>query len=247
MYSESHCHFRAASDEAYEKAVKAGVELILTAGIDVASTVDAVDVACQYRIVKACVGIHPWYADEYSEENHKKLKVLADNEEVIAVSEIGLDYVGRMTRQWERSSEVVDHDVQRAAFRGQIGLAKELGLPILVHDRAHGQELLDILDEEDVKGLGAAIHGFTKDVDYARRAVKMGVYLSIGRSVLREENKDLEEAIAETPLEWILTETDSGDPSGVVLVAEKIAEIKGLTKEEVGLAATRNLKKLLGL
>ena len=75
----------------------------------------------------------------------------------------------------------------------------------------------------------------------------MGVYLSIGRSVLREENKNLEEAIAETPLDWILTETDSGDPTGVVLVAEKIAEIKNLTKEEVGLAATRNLKKLLGL
>jgi len=247
MYSESHCHFRAAGDEAYEKAVKAGVELVLTAGIDVASTVEAVDVASQYGIVKACVGIHPWYADEYSEENHKKLRALADNEEVVAVSEIGLDYVGRMTKQWERSSEVIDHDVQRAAFRGQIGLAKELKLPVLVHDRAKGQELLDILEEEEVTGIGAAIHGFTKDTAYARRAVKMGVYLSIGRSVLREENKSLEEAIAETPLDWILTETDSGDPSGVVLVAEKIAEIKNLTKEEVGLAATRNLKKLLGI
>jgi TatD DNase family protein len=247
MYSESHCHFRAAGDEAYEKAVDSGVELVLTAGIDVASTVEAIEVACSYPIVKACVGIHPWYADEYNEENHKKLKVLANNEEVVAVSEIGLDYAGRMTRQWERSSEVIDHDVQRAAFRGQIGLAKELGLPILVHDRAHGQELLDILKEEDVSGIGAAIHGFTKDAAYARRAVEMGVYLSIGRSILREENQDLEDAIAETPLDWLLTETDSGDPSGVILVAEKIAKIKGLTKEEVGLAATRNLRKLLGL
>ncbi len=247
MYSESHCHFRAAGDEAYEKAIKAGVELVLTAGIDVASTVEAVNVASKYGIVKACVGIHPWYADEYSEENHKKLNALADNEEVIAVSEIGLDYIGRMNRQWERSSEVIDPDVQRAAFRGQIRLAKELGLPILVHERAHGQELLDILEEEGVKEIGAAIHGFTKDADYARRAVKMGVYISIGRSILREENKALEEAIAETPLDWMLTETDSGDPTGVILVAEKIAEIKGLTKEEVGLAATRNLKKLLGL
>ncbi len=132
MYSESHCHFRAAGDEAYEKAVKAGVELVLTAGIDVASTVEAINVASKYGIVKACVGIHPWYADEYSEENHKKLKALADNEEVIAVSEIGLDYVGRMTRQWERSSEVVDHDVQRAAFRGQIGLAATRNLKKLL-------------------------------------------------------------------------------------------------------------------
>jgi TatD DNase family protein len=247
MYSESHCHFRAAGDEAYEKAVDSGVELVLTAGIDVASTVEAVDVACEYNIIKACVGIHPWYADEYNEENHRKLRVLADNEEVVAVSEIGLDYAGRMTRQWERSSEVINHEVQRAAFRGQIALAKELGLPILVHDRAHGQELLDILQEEDVSDIGAAIHGFTKDAAYARRAVEMGVYLSIGRSILREENQPLADAIAETPLDWLLTETDSGDPSGVILVAEKIAEIKGLTKEEVGLAATRNLRNLLGL
>ena len=69
----------------------------------------------------------------------------------------------------------------------------------------------------------------------------------IGRSVLREENKDLEDAITKIPLDWVLTETDSEDPSSVVLVAEKIAELKGFTKEEVGSAATRNLKRLLGL
>jgi len=75
----------------------------------------------------------------------------------------------------------------------------------------------------------------------------MGVYLSLGRSAVRERNESLMEAIRQVPLDWILTETDSSDPTRVLEVAEKAAEVKGLTREEVGRAATRNLKKLLKL
>lgn len=149
--------------------------------------------------------------------------------------------------QWERSEEVVDPEIQRAAFRGQIGLARELELPVLVHDRARGEELLDILDDEEIVSVGAAIHGFSKGPDYARRAVKMGVYLTVGRGILAGENRELEEAVRQIPLDWLLTETDSGDPSNVVLMAEKIAKLKGVDREDVGSAATLNLKKLLGL
>ncbi len=245
MYSESHCHLRDVTDESISKAMKAGVELILTAGIDVASSEKAVEVASKYEIVKSCVGIHPWYADEYNFENLTKLKQLAENKEVIAVSEIGLDYIARRTRQWERSDEVIDPNIQRKAFRGQIGLAKELNLPMLVHDRAHGEELLDIIDEENAADMGVAIHGFSKDTNFAKRALNMGIYLSIGRSLLMDNNKELKEAIIQTPIEWLLTETDSDDPTGVINVSEKIAELKGITKEEIGIAATKNLKKLL--
>ena len=247
LYSESHCHLRSFTDEGVADAKKAGVELALTAGIDMASSEEAVETAGKFDIVKGCVGIHPWYADEYSPENLGKLRELAKRDEVVAISEIGLDFVGRMTRQWERTDEYIDPDIQREALRAQIGLAKELGLPVLVHDRAPGQEVLDILEEEGIVGVGAAIHGFTKGPEYAKRAVEMGVYLSIGRALQRGENKDLEEAIRQTPVEWLLTETDSGDPTGVLTVAEKIGELKGLTRDEVGLAATKNLKKLLKL
>ena len=245
MYSESHCHLRDVTDESISKAMEAGVELVLTAGIDTASSVRAVEVAGKYMIVKGCVGIHPWYADEYNFENLSMLKQLAENEEVVAISEIGLDYIARRTRQWERSDEVIDHDIQRKAFRGQIGLAKELDLPVLVHDRAHGEELLDLIEDEDVADIGVAIHGFSKDAGFAKRAVDMGVYLSIGRSLLLGDNKELAEVIIQMPIEWLLTETDSGDPLGVIKVTEKIAELKGIAKEEVGIAATKNLKKLL--
>ena len=246
-YSEAHCHVRSMADEAIEKAVKNGVELVLTAGIDMPSCEDAVATAAKYGIVKGCVGIHPWYADDYNPENHDILREMARKPEMVAISEIGLDYGGRMTKNWERSSEVVDHDIQRATLRGQIDLAKELGLPVLIHDRATGEEILDIIEETGINKVGAAIHGHTKGSDYSARAVSLGVYLSIGRSILREGNEELVNAVKATPMEWILTETDSGDPTGVINVAAKIAEIKGLTREEVGLKATVNLQRLLKL
>lgn len=233
--------------EGIARAKEAGVELVLTAGIDMASSEEAVNTAKKFDIVKGCVGIHPWYADEYSPENLERLRKLAGDGAVMAISEIGLDFAGRMTREWVRSSEVVDHDVQRNALRAQIGLARERGLPVLVHDRAPGEEMLDILEEEKVVEVGAAIHGFDKELAYAKRATELGVYLSIGRGLLRGENEELEEAIRQTPMEWLLTETDSSDPIGVISVAQRIAEIKGLTTEEVGQVATRNLKKLLRL
>jgi len=244
MFSDSHCHLRSVTEDSVKEAEEAGVELVLTAGIDVESSEEAMKTASRFGIVKGCVGIHPWYADSYNPKNLERLRGLASGEEVVAVSEIGLDFTGRMTREWVRTDEYIDPGIQRRAFRAQLGLAKELGLPVLVHDRAPGQE---ILDEEGIVEVGAAIHGFTKGPEYARRAVEMGVYLSIGRGLLREENKELEEAIRQTPLDWLLTETDSGDPKGVILVAGKIAELKGLSVEEVGVAATRNLRKLLGL
>ena len=247
MYSESHCHLRSIGEEAVSKAEKAGVKLVLTAGIDVLSSEEAVKTAGKFRIVKGCVGIHPWRADTYSDVALNLLGELAKDPEVVAISEIGLDYVGRRTPEWEFTEEYVDPEVQKTAMRGQIGLAKELGLPVLVHDRTPGEEVLDILDEESIIEVGAAIHGFSKGPEFARRCVEMGVYLSIGKRSIEAGNEDLMEAIRQTPLEWLLTETDSGDPTGVIVVAEKIAELKGITTEQAGKAATDNLKRLIRL
>ena len=247
MYSESHCHLRSLDYEAVAKAEEASVELVLTAGIDVPSSEEAVRTAASFKIVKGCVGIHPWRADTYSVSALSTLRELAKEPEVVAISEIGLDYVGRMTPQWEFTEEYVDPDIQKTAFREQIRLAKELGLPVLVHDRTPGEEVLDILDEEGIIEIGAAIHGFSKGPEYARRCEEMGVYLSIGKRSIEAENEDLMNAIRQTPLEWLLTETDSRDPKGVIVVAEKIAELKGVTTERAGQAATENLKRLIGL
>lgn len=247
MYSESHCHLRGLNEEAVAKAEKAGVELVLTAGIDVPSSEEAVKVAVKFRIVKGCVGIHPWRADTYDDVALTLLRELAKAPEVVAISEIGLDYVGRRTPDWGFTEEYVDPEIQKTAFRDQIRLAKELGLPVLVHDRTPGEEVLDILDEAGIIGVGAAIHGFSKGPEYARRCVEMGVFLSIGKRSVEGGDEGLMEAIRQTPLEWLLTETDSGDPTGVIVVVEKIAELKGIAKEQVGEVTTNNLKRLADL
>ena len=128
MYSESHCHFRPTGNEVYEKAVNAGVELVLTAGIDMASTVEAIDVACQYGIVKACVGIHPWYADEYSEENYEKLLAGPDAE---AVERAKLQLDQSRNSLW--SSQISRDSTCGAAARGA---ASDIGPPMEVESPA---------------------------------------------------------------------------------------------------------------
>ncbi|RJS89393.1 TatD family deoxyribonuclease [Candidatus Bathyarchaeota archaeon] len=251
MFVETHGHLVGVRgerdlDAVVRRAEEAGVVLILTAGIDLPSSVKAVEVAKRYETVKACVGIHPWYADEYDEEAERRLRELAGEREVVAISEIGLDFFGRMTHSWSFTSEYIEEEVQYRTLRGQLGLARERGLPVIVHDRAKGFETLEILEEEGVSEIGGAIHGFSRDLDYARRCIDLGVYLSVSdRALSRPENEGLREAVKEIPLEWLLTETDTGNPEGVVKAAERIAELKGLTTEEVGEATTSNLRRLL--
>ncbi len=248
MFSDCHCHLRDITDEDIKRAEEKGFKILLTAGIDLKSSEQAIKTATKYRIIKACVGIHPWYADQYNGEARRRIKELAADSEVVAISEIGLDYVGRRNSEGKYVTEYVDPEIQRMAFREQIKVAKESGLSVLVHDRTPDYEVLDILEEEGIAGVGAAIHGFSKDPHYADRCVGMGIYLSIGlRPISEAENEALMQAIRQTPIEWLLTETDSGNPEGVLTVAEKIAELKGLDRDIVGKTTTQNLKRLIKL
>jgi TatD DNase family protein len=247
MYSESHCHLRGQNRESVIRAEEAGLKLILAAGIDVESSVEAVNVANQFDVIKGCVGVHPWRADTFSPGALDELMKLSQDPEVVAISEIGLDYVGRRTSEWEFTDEYVDPDIQRASMRAQIVLAVERRLPVLVHDRTPTEEVLDILEEAGILEIGAAIHGFSKGPVYARRCVEMGVYLSIGKRTLEQGEAHFLEAVRRTPLSWLLTETDTGDPAGIIGVAERIAELKGVSREEVGRVTTENLMRLVRL
>ena len=247
MYSESHCHLRGITDEWMEKARNDGFRLLLTSGIDLGSSIEAAASAKKWDIVKGCVGIHPWYADEYTPSVEKRFMELAQEPEVVAVSEIGLDFKGRMTKEWVREDRYIARETQIESLRSQLRLAKELGVPAIVHDRAEGMEIIDIMLESGSAETGLAIHGFSKDQDYADRCVDEGIYLSIGLRPLEAAEPRFLETVKKIPLECLLTETDSGDPQGIFAVCDTIAELKGLTREEVGEAATDNLMKLSGL
>ena len=246
MYSESHCHLGDISPEGVEKAEEAGLELMITMGLDIASAEVAIRKAKMHRSIKVSVGVHPWYSDELNDEIRNKFKSLARNPEVVAVGEIGLDYTGRMNKQWVREEKYVDKDIQRAALRGQIGLAQELGVPVIVHDRAPGQEALDILEETHAAKTGAVIHGFSKDAAYVERCERLGVHLSMGLRQVQAMTPELEAAIRRVPLSLMVTETDSNKPWDIVQVCDVVGRIKGMSRQEIGSAATENLKRLIG-
>jgi len=246
MFSESHCHLGSITPEGIKKAEEIGFELLLDAGIDAQSCEAAVKISKKYTIVRACVGIHPWYADEYGDYARGLIRGLAAHPKVVAISEIGLDFIGRMTKEWVREERFIDMDIQRATLHAQLALAEDLALPVIVHDRTPGQEILDILENTGASKRGAAIHGFTKDTAYVERCEKLGVYLSLGRSIVRDPSSEFLEAVKHIPLNLLLTETDGGNPENLLPVCDAIARIKGLTLDRVGAQATLNLKKLIG-
>ena len=250
MFSDSHCHLQTVATEALDQEIELvkekKIELLLTASFDITSSEHAVLIARKYPVVKACIGQHPYVADKYPDTGYEKLKVLAAEPEVVAVSEVGLDYVGRRNSAGEYVYEYVDKRIQWHVFQDQLRLAKEADLPVFIHDRIPEQEMLDILEKMGSVESGVAIHGFTKDLEYAMRCVDLEIYLSIGlRGILAEENKALREAIKHIPLEWLVTETDSNHPDQVVQVVQKIAELQDLSVEEVGKITTRNLQRLI--
>lgn len=247
LFSDSHCHLQNVTSEALDRLMEhvkeKKIDLLLNASFDVVSSEQAVQIAQEYPVVKACVGHHPYAADRYPENGFEKLKKLVAEPEVVAVSEVGLDYVGRRNSAGEYVLEYVDKRIQWQVFQDQLRIAKEADLPVFIHDRIPGQEMLDILEKVES---GVAIHGFTKELAYAERCVDLGIFLSIGlRSILAEENKALRETIQQVPLEWLLTETDSNQPDQVLQVVQKIAELRDLSVKEVGRITTKNLQRLI--
>lgn len=247
MYSESHCHLGDMSLGDIREAEKMGFKLLLTSGIDPPSSEQAITTARRHEIVKSCVGVHPWYADEYNDDVGERFRELVKDPECVAISEIGLDFIGRMTHEWVREDRFIDPKIQYASLDAQLGIARELKMPAIVHDRAPGHEMLEILIKSGNIDTGLAIHGFSKDIDYARKCVDHGILLSVGLRTLQAADPTFIKAVAETPIEYLLTETDSSKPEGVITCCELIGEVKGMPKEDVGAACTRNLKRLLGL
>ena len=239
MYSESHCHLGDMSLGDIREAEKMGFKLLLTSGIDPPSSEQAITTAGRHEIVKSCVGVHPWYADEYNDDMGDKFRELTKDPECVAISEIGLDFIGRMTHEWVREDRFIDPKTQYNALDAQLGIARDMKMPAIVHDRAPGQD-------SGNTDTGLAIHGFSKDVDYARKCVDHGIMLSVGLRTIQAGDPIYLKAVAETPIEYLLTETDSSKPEGVITCCELIGKIKDLPKEDVGTACTRNLQRLIG-
>ncbi len=253
MLFDTHAHY---DDERFDEDREAllnampekGVGLIVNPGCDLASSRTAVDMAQKYDFLYAAVGIHPENCGDFAPAMTDGLRALAKAPKVVAIGEIGLDYY------W---AENPPRELQQEVLRRQLALAQELHLPVIIHDRdAHADTLSIVREFPQVTGV---FHCFAGSVEMAQTLIKMGWMLSFNGAATFKNAKKAPEVIAAVPLEKLMIETDApyltpvphrgerNDSSYVRFVAEKIAEIKGISAEEVEKATWENGKAFFGI
>ena len=235
--------------EILDRAREAGVGCIISAGTTVESTRSCIRMAEQYDMMFAGVGIHPMEASEpVTDEVYQTLEALAKSSpKVVCISEVGLDFLPASP----------NHEVQYQVFRQHIRLAKNLKLPIIFHSRESHPEVFQTLREEQAGDVGGVMHYFQADEATAREAIDCGFFISLARPLLRLP--ELEAVATVIPLENIVLETDAApqpfkkyrhnwtEPRHVQAVAQRLADLKGITLEEVTQVTSQNLANLLGL
>jgi TatD DNase family protein len=254
MLIDSHAHlgmqqFDRDRYEVIRRAIDAEVDLIFTVGTDIRDCRRAIEIARGNERVFAIIGIHPHNAKDVDEGTFTDLRTLSQDGKVKAIGEIGLDFFRNLSPK----------DVQMARFRQQIDLAKELGLPIVVHARNAQKEVLTIMREEEAGEIGGVFHCFSGDYDMARSCIDLGFSLSIPGTITFKNSSELREVIKRIPLDQILVETDCpfltpmpfrgkrNEPAYVKITALKLAEVKGLPFDEVARITSKNAKRVFRL
>ena len=249
MLFDTHAHlndpaFDPDREELMNGLVDKGVGLVMNAGCSLESSRDIVNMTAKYPWLYGSVGSHPDSADEVNEEVIEEYRKLCQNEKIKAIGEIGLDYY----------YEDIPRDIQQKAFRMQMQLAKEVDLPVIVHEReAHDDGMRIVKEFPKVTGV---FHCYSGSAEMARQLVNMGWYIGFTGVLTFKNARKAVETAASIPLERIVIETDCpfmapepfrgkrNDPSYLYRMAERLAEIRGITPEEAAAATTENAKRL---
>jgi TatD DNase family protein len=250
MFVDSHCHldfpdFADRMPDVLERMAAHRVTHALCISVDLADFPGVLALADREPHLFASVGTHPDYEDT-QEPTVAGLVGLAAHPKVVAIGETGLDYY-RLTG---------DLEWQRERFRVHIRAAREAGKPLVVHTRAAAEDTLRIMREERACDARGVMHCFTESWDVASAAIDLGFYISLSGIVTFKSAKDLQEVAKRLPLDRMLIETDSpylapvpfrgktNEPAFVAHVAGKIAELRGVTADEIGAATTDNFFRL---
>jgi len=259
MFVDSHCHidgpeYDVDRDDVIARAREAGVTTMLNVGTgDPHSGVfeRAVALAEQHREIYCAIGVHPHDAKLFDEAAQQRLIDLAKkSSRVVAWGEIGLDY------HYDHSPR----EVQQEVFRRQLGIARELNLPVVIHSRAADEDTVAILREE-LCGYSRAgvLHCFGGSFQMAEQAIELGFFVSFAGNLTFKKADDLRAIARKLPLERLLVETDCpyltpvpfrgkrNEPARVVETAKFLAELKGVTTEEVGRVTSENFARLFGV
>lgn len=251
MIFETHAHY---DDEAFnedrEEAIKslaaAGVETVVNIGASMDSSETTLELTRNYPFIYGTAGVHPSWTDELDEEKFQRLREIAREPKIVAVGEIGLDYY------WEKPS----HDIQKNWFERQLELAREVKLPVVIHSRDAAQDTLEIMKAARAGELGGVIHCFSYGREMAREYLNMGFFLGVGGVLTFKNSKTLREVVEYAPMEQLVLETDSpymapepnrgkrNTSANLIYVANMMAEIKGLSPEEVIAVTEKNARRL---
>ncbi len=247
---DSHAHY---NDEKFENEIEiiedihnSGVTKLITAGYSLESTKKAIEIAHNYDFVYATAGISPNDIDDLGERNFDEIRCLAKDKKVVAIGEIGLDYY------WNKENK----EKQKYAFIEQIKIANELYLPIVIHTREAVNDTLEILKTNRTKGV---FHCCPLNIELIKEGIKLGFYISFAGPITFKNSKNANQVIEYVPLERILIETDSpylspeplrgtrNDSRNVKYIAQKIAEVKGISTEEVARITYENARKIFNI
>jgi TatD DNase family protein len=238
-------------DEVVARATAAGVTTLIVPATDLASCAIILTLIDRYPSVYGAVGVHPNSSADWADEWLEPLAKLANQPRVVAIGEIGLDYYRDQSPP----------ETQRRAFRAQLALARRLGKPVIVHNRAADEDVLSILADHAalMPGNPGVLHSFSGTVDLAEAALALGYFLGFTGPITYKRAEALRQAASATPLERLLVETDApflppqpwrgqrNEPGYVTAVAARVAELHGLPLVEVEAATTANARRLFGL
>lgn len=254
MIFDTHAHyddeaFDGDRDELLRSLPEHGIEAAVNVGASMESTERTLKLTEEYPFLYGAVGVHPNETGSLTEGDMERLKEFCSRPKVVAVGEIGLDYY------WDEP----ERDIQKKWFVRQLELAREVGLPVIIHSRDAAKDTLDIIKGARGEEIGGVIHCFSYGVEMAREYLDMGFFIGIGGVLTFNNGRKLKEVAAYAPLEQIVLETDCPYLSPVPHrgernsslnlphVVQQIAEIKGVEPEAVEEITCRNAMKFFGI
>ena len=253
MLFDTHAHYDDGAFEADRRELLAAmpehnVGLIVNPGCTVDSSRAAVALAAEFPHVYAAVGIHPENCGDFVPQQMEEIRALAKGDKVVAIGEIGLDYY------WPENPP---RELQQQVLRAHMALAEELGLPVIIHDREAHADCLTIVRE--FPAVTGVFHCFSGSVEMARELLKLGWMLSFNGAITFKNARKAPEVVAAVPMDRLMIETDApyltpvpfrgkrNDSTYVHLVAEKIAQIKGVDPAEAERITWENGKRFFGI